>query len=139
MISVRVRGSEGCVGTSGTRTATSCSRTARRLDGGATGYRVGGRRADIPAARCRQSIGCQEDKEALQPHIRVFVKRAITFIRCPECGGTWLNEAALASRSSGITTADACAIQISDLTEWVGGIEEPSRVRACLHCWAECR
>jgi len=68
----------------------------------------------------------QKDKEALQPQIRVFVERAVTFTACPECGGTRLNEAARSSRIGGINIADACAMQISDLAEWVGGITEPS-------------
>ncbi len=68
----------------------------------------------------------QKDKEALQPHIRAFVERAVTFTPCPECGGTRLNQAALASRIDGINIADACAMQISDLAEWVRNIAEPS-------------
>ena len=68
----------------------------------------------------------QKDKEALQPHIRAFVERAATFTPCPECGGTRLNRAALASRIDGVNIADACAMQISDLVEWVRGISEPS-------------
>ncbi len=68
----------------------------------------------------------QKDKEALQPHIREFVERAVTFTACPECGGTRLNQAALASRIGGINIADACAMQISDLADWVRGITEPS-------------
>jgi excinuclease UvrABC ATPase subunit len=68
----------------------------------------------------------QKDKEALQPHIRAFVERAATFTPCPECGGTRLNQAALASRIDGVNIADACAMQISDLVEWVRDIAEPS-------------
>jgi excinuclease UvrABC ATPase subunit len=68
----------------------------------------------------------QKDKEALQPHIRAFVERAVTFNACPECGGARLNKAALASRIGGVNIADACAMQISDLAEWVRGINEPS-------------
>jgi excinuclease UvrABC ATPase subunit len=68
----------------------------------------------------------QKDKEALQPHIRAFVERAVTFTPCPECGGTRLNQAALASRIDGVNIADACAMQISDLAAWVRGIAEPS-------------
>ncbi len=67
-----------------------------------------------------------KDKEAMQPHIRAFVDRAITFTACPECGGTRLNEAARSSKIEGINIADACAMQISDLAEWVGGVDEPS-------------
>src|SRR5438128_3374195 len=62
----------------------------------------------------------------MQPHIRAFVDRAVTFTACPECGGTRLNEAARSSRMRGINIADACAMQISDLAEWVGGLDEPS-------------
>jgi excinuclease UvrABC ATPase subunit len=68
----------------------------------------------------------QKDKEALQPHIRAFVERAVTFTACPECGGTRLNKAALASRIKGINIAEACSMQISDLAEWVSAIEERS-------------
>ncbi|WP_426501974.1 ATP-binding cassette domain-containing protein [Dactylosporangium sp. McL0621] len=68
----------------------------------------------------------QKDKEALQPHLRAFVERAVTFTACPECGGTRLNQAALASRIGGANIADACAMQISDLAEWVRGIEDRS-------------
>jgi excinuclease UvrABC ATPase subunit len=66
------------------------------------------------------------DVDALQPHIRAFVERAVTFTTCPECGGTRLNEAARASKIQGINIADACAMQISDLAEWVRGLDEPS-------------
>ena len=68
----------------------------------------------------------QKDKEALQPHIRAFVERAVTFTACPECGGSRLNEAARASRIRDINIADAWALQISDLAEWVRGITEAS-------------
>jgi excinuclease UvrABC ATPase subunit len=67
-----------------------------------------------------------KDREALQPHIRAFVDRAITFTACPECGGTRLSEAARSSRIAGINIADACSMQISDLAEWVRGLDEPS-------------
>jgi excinuclease UvrABC ATPase subunit len=67
-----------------------------------------------------------KDREALQPHIRAFVDRAVTFTACPECGGTRLNEVARSSRIGGINIADACAMQISDLAEWVRGVDEPS-------------
>jgi excinuclease UvrABC ATPase subunit len=67
-----------------------------------------------------------KDTDALQPHIRAFVDRAITFTACPECGGTRLSEAARSSRIGGISIADACAMQISDLAEWVRGLDEPS-------------
>jgi len=67
-----------------------------------------------------------KDKEGMQPHIRAFVDRAVTFRACPECDGTRLSEAARSSRIGGISIADACAMQISDLAEWVRGIGEPS-------------
>jgi excinuclease ABC A subunit len=67
-----------------------------------------------------------KDKEAMQPHVRAFVNRAVTFSACPECGGTRLSEAARSSKIKGINIADACAMQISDLAEWVRGVDEPS-------------
>ncbi|HZC33389.1 MAG TPA: excinuclease ABC subunit UvrA [Candidatus Bathyarchaeia archaeon] len=67
-----------------------------------------------------------KDPDALQPHIRAFVDRAATFAPCPECGGTRLNEGARSSRIEGINIGDACAMQISDLAEWVRGLDEPS-------------
>ena len=67
-----------------------------------------------------------KDVDALQPHIRAFVERAVTFTTCPDCGGTRLNEAARSSKIKGINIADACAMQISDLAEWVRGLDEPS-------------
>ncbi|HEX7662506.1 MAG TPA: excinuclease ABC subunit UvrA [Pseudonocardiaceae bacterium] len=67
-----------------------------------------------------------KDKEAMQPHIRAFVDRAVTFTTCPECGGTRLAEAARSSKIRGISIADACAMQISDLADWVRGLDEPS-------------
>ncbi|MFJ8363495.1 ATP-binding cassette domain-containing protein [Streptomyces sp. NPDC093984] len=67
-----------------------------------------------------------KDREAMQPHIRAFVDRAVTFTACPDCGGTRLSEAARSSRIKGINIADACAMQISDLAEWVRGLGEPS-------------
>src|SRR5918994_1447900 len=67
-----------------------------------------------------------KDREAMQPHIRAFVDRAVTFTACPECGSTRLSEAARSSRIKGINIADACAMQISDLAGWVRGLDEPS-------------
>jgi excinuclease UvrABC ATPase subunit len=67
-----------------------------------------------------------KDKEAMQPHIRAFVERAVKFSTCPECGGTRLNEAARSSKVGGINIADACAMQINDLAGWVRGLDEPS-------------
>lgn len=67
-----------------------------------------------------------KDVEALQPHIRAFVERAITFQTCPECDGTRLTPEARSSRIKGINIADACSMQISDLAEWVRALDEPS-------------
>ena len=67
-----------------------------------------------------------KDKEAMQPHIRAFVERAVTFTTCPECDGTRLAEPARSSKIGKINIADACAMQISDLAEWVRGLKEPS-------------
>ncbi|EQD82071.1 excinuclease ABC A subunit [Saccharopolyspora erythraea NRRL 2338] len=67
-----------------------------------------------------------KDKEAMQPHIRAFVERAVTFAECPDCGGTRLSEAARSSKIGGVNIADLCAMQINDLAEWVRGLEEPS-------------
>jgi excinuclease UvrABC ATPase subunit len=67
-----------------------------------------------------------KDKEAMQPHIREFVDRAVTFTACPECGGTRLTETARSSRINGVNIAEVCAMQISDLAEWVDGLDEPS-------------
>lgn len=67
-----------------------------------------------------------KDKDSLQPHIRAFVERAVTFITCPECDGTRLSEGARTSKIAGISIADACRMQISDLATWVRGVDEPS-------------
>ena len=67
-----------------------------------------------------------KDVEAMQPHIRAFVERAVTFTTCPDCKGTRLNEAARSSKINRITIADACAMQINDLAEWVHALKEPS-------------
>jgi excinuclease UvrABC ATPase subunit len=67
-----------------------------------------------------------KDREAMQPHIRAFVDRTVTFTTCPECGGTRLSEGARSSKIKGINIADACAMQISDLAEWVRGLDEPA-------------
>jgi excinuclease UvrABC ATPase subunit len=67
-----------------------------------------------------------KDVDALQPHIRAFVERAITFTTCPGCDGTRLNDGARSSKIEGINIADACAMQINDLAAWVGGLDEPS-------------
>ncbi len=67
-----------------------------------------------------------KDVDAMQPHIRAFVERAVTFDTCPECEGTRLTAAARSSKIQGISIADACAMQISDLADWVRGIEDSS-------------
>ncbi len=67
-----------------------------------------------------------KDVDALQPHVRAFVERAVTFTACPDCGGTRLSEAARSSRIKGINIADTCAMQISDVAQWVRDLAEPS-------------
>ena len=67
-----------------------------------------------------------KDVDAMQPHIRAFVERAVTFTTCPDCGGTRLNEAARSSRIKKVNIAEACAMQISDLAEWLRGLDAPS-------------
>ena len=67
-----------------------------------------------------------KDRESLQPHIRAFVDRAVTFTTCPDCEGTRLSEGARSSKIKGISIAEACEMQISDLAEWVRGLAEPS-------------
>jgi excinuclease UvrABC ATPase subunit len=67
-----------------------------------------------------------KDVDALQPHIRAFVERAVTFTTCPDCDGTRLSEPARSSKIKGKNIADVCAMQISDLRDWVRGLDEPS-------------
>jgi excinuclease UvrABC ATPase subunit len=67
-----------------------------------------------------------KDRDSLQPHIREFVDRAATFAPCPDCDGTRLSEGARSSKVNGINIADACAMQINDLAEWVRDLDEPS-------------
>ncbi|NAZ81560.1 ATP-binding cassette domain-containing protein [Kineococcus sp. R8] len=67
-----------------------------------------------------------KDVDALQPHVRAFVERAVTFATCPECDGTRLNEGARSSKVAGLSIADACSMQVSDLAAWVRGLDEPS-------------
>jgi excinuclease UvrABC ATPase subunit len=67
-----------------------------------------------------------KDVDALQPHVRRFVERAVTFQTCPECDGTRLADHARSSKIKGINIADACAMQISDLAGWLRGLGEPS-------------
>jgi excinuclease UvrABC ATPase subunit len=73
-----------------------------------------------------QNSMLSKDQESLQPHIRAFVDRAVTFTVCPECGGSRLSEGARSSLIGKVNIADACAMQISDLAEWVRGLDEPS-------------
>ncbi|QIB48114.1 ATP-binding cassette domain-containing protein [Streptomyces aureoverticillatus] len=67
-----------------------------------------------------------KDKEAMQPHIRAFVERAVAFTVCPECDGTRLSEGARSSKIKRLSIADACAMEIRDLAEWVRGLKEAS-------------
>ncbi|WP_370518467.1 ATP-binding cassette domain-containing protein [Nostocoides sp. HKS02] len=67
-----------------------------------------------------------KDREAMQPHIRAFVERAITFTTCPDCDGTRLNDGARSSKIKGLNIADLCAMQISDLAGWVRDLDEPT-------------
>ena len=67
-----------------------------------------------------------KDRGAMQPHVRAFVERAVTFTACPDCRGTRVSEAARSSRIGKTNIADACAMQISDLAEWVRSVDEPS-------------
>jgi excinuclease UvrABC ATPase subunit len=67
-----------------------------------------------------------KDVDAMQPHIRAFVERAVTFTTCPECDGTRLAAEARSSKIKGKSIADVCAMQISDLADWVRGLDEPS-------------
>jgi excinuclease UvrABC ATPase subunit len=67
----------------------------------------------------------QKDRDALQPHIRAFVDRAVKFTACPACGGTRLNDGARSSKIKGINIADAAAMQITDLAEWLRTVDDP--------------
>src|SRR5262245_46419704 len=67
-----------------------------------------------------------KDVDSLQPHVRAFVERAATFTTCPDCGGTRLSETARSSKIAGTNIADACAMEIRDLADWVRGLDEPS-------------
>ena len=67
-----------------------------------------------------------KDVDAMQPHIRAFVERAVVFTTCPDCEGTRLAEAARSSKIAGVSIADVSAMQITDLAEWVRGLDEPS-------------
>jgi excinuclease ABC A subunit len=67
-----------------------------------------------------------KDIESLQPHVKAFVERAVTFVACPDCGGTRLSEAARSSKIAGLSIADVCAMEIRDLADWVRRLDEPS-------------
>jgi excinuclease UvrABC ATPase subunit len=73
-----------------------------------------------------QASYLSKDVEVMQPHIRAFVERAVTFTTCPDCGGTRLSEAARSSKINGVNIADCCAMQISDLAAWARSLHEPS-------------
>jgi excinuclease UvrABC ATPase subunit len=73
-----------------------------------------------------QKAYLSRDVDSLQPHIRAFVERAVTFSTCPDCKGTRLNEAARSSKINKLNIADACAMQINELADWARGLEEPS-------------
>ncbi|MET9760613.1 excinuclease ABC subunit UvrA [Streptomyces sp. NPDC006372] len=73
-----------------------------------------------------QKTFLSKDRESMQPHIRAFVDRAVTFTECPECDGTRLSEAARSSKIGKVSIADVCAMEIRDLAEWVRGLQEPS-------------
>ncbi len=75
--------------------------------------------------RLRKSV-LAKDVDTLQPHVRAFVERAVTFSTCPECDGTRLTGAARSSTIDGVSIADACRMQISDLATWVRSLTEPS-------------
>jgi excinuclease UvrABC ATPase subunit len=75
--------------------------------------------------RVRQSY-LSKDVDSMQPHIRAFVERAVTFLTCPECDGTRLSESARSAKIQGSSIADLAAMQVSDLAEWVRGLDEPS-------------
>ncbi|MBF4607034.1 ATP-binding cassette domain-containing protein [Curtobacterium sp. VKM Ac-1393] len=74
--------------------------------------------------RVRRSL-LQKDREAMQPHIRAFVDRAVTFTTCSACGGTRLNETARSSKIDGKSIADVCAMQITDVVPWLRAIDDP--------------
>jgi excinuclease UvrABC ATPase subunit len=75
--------------------------------------------------RVQKSI-LSKDPDSMQPHIRAFVDRAVTFTACPDCGGTRLTEAARSSKIAGINIAEACAMQVNDLAGWVHDLDEPT-------------
>ncbi len=66
-----------------------------------------------------------KDRDAMQPHVRAFVDRAVTFTRCPDCSGTRLGDAARSSLIDGTSIADVCALQITDLADWLRSVDRP--------------
>ncbi|UXZ56265.1 excinuclease ABC subunit UvrA [Curtobacterium sp. Arg-1] len=74
--------------------------------------------------RVRRSF-LQKDREAMQPHIRAFVDRAVTFTTCPACDGTRLNDTARSSKVAGRSIADVCAMQVTDTVTWLRGLDDP--------------
>ncbi|MFL6124989.1 ATP-binding cassette domain-containing protein [Actinophytocola sp.] len=92
----------------------------------ATKIRYGGINANYEGLVVKvQRLFLSKEKEAVQPHIRAFIDRAVTFRTCPSCGGARLNEAALSSRINGLNIAECSAMQISDLAEFVREVEAP--------------
>jgi excinuclease UvrABC ATPase subunit len=83
-----------------------------------------------------QKTTLSKDVDTLQPHVRAFVERAVTFSACPDCGGTRLAEAARSSTIDGLSIADVCAMQISDLVPWVRGLRDDT-VAPLLRALAE--
>ncbi|MFE9748139.1 ATP-binding cassette domain-containing protein [Saccharothrix saharensis] len=73
-----------------------------------------------------QRLYLGKDRESMQPHIRAFVDRAVTFTPCPDCHGARLNAAALSSRIDGLNIADCSTMQISDLADWIAKLDDPS-------------
>ncbi|MFN3003911.1 ATP-binding cassette domain-containing protein [Mycolicibacterium wolinskyi] len=71
-----------------------------------------------------------KDVEAMQPHIRAFVERAVTFTTCPECDGTRLSETARSSKIKGVNIAEACAMQITDLAQWIGSLDKKAEAKS---------
>jgi excinuclease UvrABC ATPase subunit len=105
--------------------------TARQLDkllyGAAEKIRVDGVNLTYEGVVPRmQKSMLSKDLEAMQPHVRRFVERAVTFTACPDCGGTRLSAEARSSTIRGRSIADLCTLQITDLAAWVRELDEPS-------------
>ncbi|HKA68217.1 MAG TPA: excinuclease ABC subunit UvrA [Actinomycetes bacterium] len=67
-----------------------------------------------------------KDVDAMQPHVRAFVQRAVTFMSCPECDGTRLSKQARSSKINGKSIADLCEMQVTDLADWIRDLDQPS-------------